>query len=104
MFSRDFGIARFESNGSESPDSRFRIADSVPLRSRNLRHPSALLVLGESSKISKKSVFGPRFVLSSLSLQGFPDPYDFETFFLGHVRVVGRPALRLCENAQPQTS
>ena len=29
----DLGIARFESHDSESPDSRFRIADSVPLRS-----------------------------------------------------------------------
>ena len=30
----DLGIARFESHDSESPDSRFRIADSVPLRAR----------------------------------------------------------------------
>ena len=28
----DLGIARFESHDSELPDSRFRIADSVPLR------------------------------------------------------------------------
>ena len=35
MFKATIPIARFESHDSESPDSRFRIADSVPLRSKH---------------------------------------------------------------------
>ena len=57
MVYNDLGIARFESHDSESPDSRFRIPDSVPLKLGakkpiNRKHINILVtaLVGQSSQ------------------------------------------------------
>ena len=59
----DLGIARFESHDSESLDSRFRIADSVPLRARKrAQSPQENPKMGSpgSKKVAKESKKSPK--------------------------------------------
>ena len=71
-FSRDIGIARFELPGSELPDSRFRIADSLPL----CLSLSLSVSLPFSSPLSTSlSVIMYLLISLSLSLSLSPAPF-----------------------------